>query len=144
MIRSYTQREFSMLPGGDNYLLPNDVLSAEHTDEEVFQKVLEWFQNADTPRATWKSTEKTEYDTILIKYLYEGYDEWYPFEIEFELARFKKDPTHPKPLAIPEGCPILQLTVLQDQNELFHELLDINVLPEFLKTKKLTSYYTFT
>lgn len=143
MIPSYTQREFSMLSSGKNYLLPLNVLSPNLTDEEVFQKTLEWFQNTSTQRSEWRSTEKTQYDTILIKYFYEGYDEYYPFEIEFKLTRFKEDPMNPKPRAIPNGCPVLQMSVIQEKGELFHELLDINVLPEFLKTKKLTSYYDF-
>lgn len=143
MIPSYTQYEFSMLSGGDKYLLPIEVLHPQLTDEEVFQKTLEWFQRASTRHAEWRSTTRTEYDTILIKYFYEGYDEWYPFEIELKLARFKKDPTDPKPRAIPDGCPVLELTVLQSYTELFHELLDLNVLPRFLETKKMKSYYTF-
>ena len=143
MIPSYTQREFSMLSSGKNYLLPLDVLAPNLTDEEVFQKTLEWFQNTSTQRSEWRSTEKTQYDTILIKYFYEGCDECYPFWIELKLNRFKKDPNEPKPRAIPEGCPIIEVWVLQAQNGLFDELLQINVIPDFIKTKKLTSYYTF-
>lgn len=143
MILSYTHHEFNMMFTDRTYLLPNDILYPDLTDEEVIQKTLEWFQEAFLFTAYWKSTKRTEHDTILLTYSYEGYDGYYPFKIEFKLARFKQDPTHPKIYAIPDGCPILQLNVIQEESGLFHELLNLKVIPEFINRKNLTSYYTF-
>lgn len=141
MILSYTHRELSMLPIGNNYLLPNNILYSSLTDDEVIQTTIAWFQMAKLLNAYWKSTEQSEHDTILIKYVYEGYGDYYPFEMEIKLTRFKHEPAEPNPRAIPDGWPILQLDILQSHSELFRELLDLKVLPEFIKTKQLARYY---
>ncbi len=142
MIPIYTQSQIGILSTGKNYLLPESVIHADLSDEEIVDKVYQWFSDTSLFSAYYKSIERTAHNTILVHFSYESYEDYYPFVVTIRFIRFRRVADYAKQRAIPDRCPILQLGwEYSDGGCLFEELLDIRVKPELIAKKELTSYY---
>lgn len=169
----YTYQNLNMNVSGDKFVLPLDIAEA---DDIAIQKVVEMFTKPGTyNRAFMNNVEKDVKiygkGNIRLKFLFEGYDEHYPFYLELVVFRFKYgDVTdmygHKLPSKkfyykdivtagdsesklddklVNDGQLMVAMRVETEHGGLLEELVDVNTIPSIIeKTKiKKVSFISF-
>jgi hypothetical protein len=137
-MRTYTIYDLGMNVQGEKFIHP---IESENTmsDEDILKKTLELF----TPYLKIDKIEIDEkYRNIQIHCLYQGYDGYYPYEIDIEIFRLKYD--NQKVLYKEDKTKIqngqLMIALYVQAEELLTELIDIKVLPTLIEKTGLKRY----
>lgn len=147
MIPLLNHRMMSSATNGKNYILPLEF--TDLSDEELVQTVLKWLYEIDMKTCDIQKVTNLDKDddekvnpsnNIQVECLYSRGDSEYPFELHFELVRLY----HPKPISgvpLQNRQPILSnLRVVQEEHELFDELIHARVLPDFKESSGMKTY----
>lgn len=147
-MKSYTLRDLAMNVSGEKYLLPFDV---DTKDEEILEKTIALFEDAKIYECELYSDKckkspitLNEYNGIDVNGLYEGYDEYYAFNINIEVFRFKREKDSMRIVTydneeIKDRQWMISMYVAAE-NGLLEELIDLNSMPKILEKTHFKKY----
>lgn len=152
----YTYWDLCMNVSGEKFVLPLDISIADADDDIVIQKVVEMFTKPGTySRAFMNNAEKDVEvygnGNIRLKFLFEGYDEYYPFYLELEVFRYQEGNVtnmygHKLPSKkfyyddheiLSDGQLMVAMRVETEHGGLLEELVDVNTIPSIIEKTKI-------
>lgn len=151
MIPSYTRKYLSMNVCGSRYFLPFEV---DVKDDEILEKTMKLFtdnfiyeRELYTDRVRKPSVSLEANGKIIMKCLYEGHDDYYPFSITLTVFRLNDEnneknenndkKTHDKKWMV-------SIYIEHCEGGLLDELIDIKTMPEIISSLGLNKYSYFS
>lgn len=148
-MKQYTLRDLQYDICGEKFILPN---GEGESEEKIIEQIINGLDNVYerrlyTDRVPDDKVALNEYGEIEAKCLYEGYDEYYRFDIVLRPFFYKhkdgskifSDETLVK--EVTDGQVMTTVECRHEYNGLFDQLLDEHVFPSIIKELNLKKYY---
>lgn len=129
-MKQMTTRQYSYDGHELTYLLPFDY--KEQSEQDLLEQSRQLFNTKSFYRVEQLSNKIDKYNDLVLEYLFEGYAEYYRFDIRFKIVYL----TDIKRL-------VLSGSVEQGVHEVFDIIIKESILPDFIKTYDLKEYNYF-
>jgi S-adenosylmethionine hydrolase len=149
MVKTYSLQNIYYDISGRKFVLPID---KDVKEDEIIEKVISLFSGVNfyerelfAASSTEKSISIDKYGNIVINCLYEGMEEYYKFELEFEVFQLKyntKERIYYKNQEIEDGQWMVSMTSVSEYGPLLDELIEKKSLPLFLEKLNLNPFVT--
>lgn len=143
--------DIGMHSGNMCYRLPV-VYHAHLSDQENLERVVNWFQAQDTDYSACIQPSRVmqvnpERLSIVLEYLYEGFDDFYPLVMRLQLACYEEKSAEHESVSTSSTSSMTSMIWIgayeHAENGLFDEIIRDKVLPNWAKALGLRSVYTY-